>query len=161
MRKNPLFLQWLLVLSILFALTLIGTLSGAVQWIQRNDPTGISFSICIIGYLVTMRFGGMFYHLGSSRQDRIRSFLPTAAYASGVCRDLGFFGTIVGFVKLLPVFLHLNQATPDAIIAIIQSMGINLGTAFVTTMVGLAASMVIDFQGRRLAHALEKQVSHD
>lgn len=168
MLKNWLFLKWLLFFSGISVVSVFGVFLGAPVWIYRSDPTGISFGIYTLAFGMMLWLGGQFWVVGLLREyphnarkhayiARTETIIRHGEYASELCQILGLLGTIIGFVKLLVVFNGLTSVDQDKIATLIQSVGSNLGIAFVTTLVGTIASMVVSFQVHWLTTALPQE----
>lgn len=164
---HVLFLRWVLLVTILATLSYIGILFGAIGWIHRFDPTYITFSIAIIGYIMTCWLGAQYWKVSTIMDHdvtptdgmwrSIKAVIGHGLFTSWLCGSLGLLGTIIGFVKVVASFQGLHADAADQIAPFIQSMGVNLGTAFVTTLGGLVAQVVISLQ----CHHLETVLTRD
>lgn len=166
MIKHKLFLGWALFVSVLAVLSVMAIRIGAIGWIHSSDRTYISFAICVVGYLGTLLMGRQYWRAdrvasdSSSLPDAIRG-LRNGRFLSDKCRDLGLLGTIIGFVLILKNFASFDATQPDQLSTLIRSVGSNLGTAFVTTLAGLVASILLDAQCHILESILRKAAGDD
>jgi len=134
-----LFLKWWLVFILMI-------LSGAVTWyfsfvnfLYANDFTKLSFVIIAILFFTTLIIGYKYYK--NNHDFEIEWF------TSEVVISLGMIGTVVGFIFML--YAAFSELTVDDPVKLQQSMMLmakGMGTALLTTLVGLISSVVIKCQ---------------
>jgi hypothetical protein len=134
-----LFLKWWLIFILMI-------LSGAVTWyfsfinfLYANDFTKLSFVIIAILFFTTLIIGYKYYK--NNHDFEIEWF------TSEVVISLGMIGTVVGFIFML--YAAFSELTVDDPIKLQQSMMLmakGMGTALLTTLVGLISSVLIKCQ---------------
>jgi len=121
-------------------------LSGAVTWyfsfvnfLYANDFTKLSFVIIAILFFTTLIIGYKYYK--NNHDFEIEWF------TSEVVISLGMIGTVVGFIFML--YAAFSELTVDDSAKLQQSMMLmakGMGTALLTTLVGLISSVLIKCQ---------------
>jgi len=121
-------------------------LSGAVTWyfsfvnfLYANDFTKLSFVIIAILFFTTLIIGYKYYK--NNHDFEIEWF------TSEVVISLGMIGTVVGFIFML--YAAFSELTVDDSVKLQQSMMLmakGMGTALLTTLVGLISSVLIKCQ---------------
>jgi len=154
MTGKKLFLQWLLIAVLMGIATVIGIILHIPRWIMERDPTFISFCTIALCWAATLYGGPSALRIGATiaRPDSIRdlSGLPelyarikNAKFAANLCPFLGLLGTIVGLIQALENFKRagavVNQEAMHQIL-------VNLGTALVTTEVGMVCGALLWLQ---------------
>jgi hypothetical protein len=134
-----LFLKWWLIFILMI-------LSGAVTWyfsfvnfLYANDFTKLSFVIIAILFFTTLIIGYKYYK--NNHDFEIEWF------TSEVVISLGMIGTVVGFIFML--YAAFSELTVDDSVKLQQSMMLmakGMGTALLTTLVGLISSVLIKCQ---------------
>jgi|AACY02.14.fsa_nt_gi hypothetical protein len=134
-----LFLKWWLIFILMI-------LSGAVTWyfsfvnfLYANDFTKLSFVIIAILFFTTLIIGYKYYK--NNHDFEIEWF------TSEVVISLGMIGTVVGFIFML--YAAFSELTVDDPVKLQQSMMLmakGMGTALLTTLVGLISSVLIKCQ---------------
>jgi len=157
MRKR-LFLTWLLMASLMLVATVIGIRLHAIRWIHEQDPTFISFTTIVLCWVATFYVGPTAWHVGHVIHDDKSKQLPSMyarikniKFAMNLCPFLGLLGTVVGLIMALENFKRngstVNQESLHAIL-------VNLGTAMVTTAVGMICALFLWVQ----YHPIETQL---
>jgi len=134
-----LFLKWWLIFILMI-------LSGAVTWyfsfvnfLYANDFTKLSFVIIAILFFATIIIGYKYYK--NNHDFEIEWF------TSEVVISLGMIGTVVGFIFMLyAAFSELNVDDPAKLQQSMMLMAKGMGTALLTTLVGLISSVLIKCQ---------------
>ena len=134
-----LFLKWWLIFILMI-------LSGAVTWyfsfvnfLYANDFTELSFVIIAILFFTTLIIGYKYYK--NNHDFEIEWF------TSEVVISLGMIGTVVGFIFMLyAAFSELNVDDPAKLQQSMMLMAKGMGTALLTTLVGLISSVLIKCQ---------------
>ena len=134
-----LFLKWWLIFILMI-------LSGAVTWyfsfinfLYANDFTKLSFVIIAILFFTTLIIGYKYYK--NNHDFEIEWF------TSEVVISLGMIGTVVGFIFML--YAAFSELSVDDSAKLQQSMMLmakGMGTALLTTLVGLISSVLIKCQ---------------
>lgn len=134
-----LFLKWWLIFILMI-------LSGAVTWyfsfvnfLYSNDFTKLSFVIIAILFFTTLIIGYKYYK--NNHDFEIEWF------TSEVVISLGMIGTVVGFIFMLyAAFSELNVDDSAKLQQSMMLMAKGMGTALLTTLVGLISSVLIKCQ---------------
>jgi hypothetical protein len=121
-------------------------LSGAVTWyfsfvnfLYSNDFTKLSFVIIAILFFTTLIIGYKYYK--NNHDFEIEWF------TSEVVISLGMIGTVVGFIFMLyAAFSELNVDDSAKLQQSMMLMAKGMGTALLTTLVGLISSVLIKCQ---------------
>lgn len=121
-------------------------LSGAVTWyfsfvnfLYANDFTKLSFVIIAILFFTTLIIGYKYYK--NNHDFEIEWF------TSEVVISLGMIGTVVGFIFMLyAAFSELNVDDSAKLQQSMMLMAKGMGTALLTTLVGLISSVLIKCQ---------------
>lgn len=169
MMRRKLFLQWSLILS----LTAVGAaIAGTLGWfglVYRMDVTKLSFVIiavfaaasCWCGVLSWRLDGGIeWIKTAENRKKYFKEIEDDAEhgwFAAGLCEKLGLTGTVFGLViMLIGGFKGFQGTDPQSIQMLLERLSIGMSTAFLTTLVGVICSILLNLQYHRLAQALKK-----
>jgi hypothetical protein len=152
MMVNFAILRWLVVFvaSIITAAFIQHKGLFAALWVA--DMSGISFVILSIYLVLTVYMGVLTRRLtlNDPSSDIFKNNIPYLHgcwYASELLMALGMMGTLIGFTLMLGPALAGLDATNLAIsTAAIFKMAAGMGTAVLTTLVGLIASQLVKIQ---------------
>jgi len=111
----------------------------------ENDLTKLSLVIVSLFVICTSVIG---YKIWKSAIQRKKIYnYQTEWFVSEVLISLGMIGTVIGFIFMLySVFGNLNIQDTAAIQQSLGSMAKGMGTALLTTLVGLISSVLIKSQ---------------
>lgn len=128
------------------------------QYLYRVDRSFMAFSSIFLFAFVTVWIGRMTY-AGCKGDGSFRRHLPVCWFLTEAMMGFGMIGTLIGFLVLLSSALGtpINTADTAAMTALISKMGIGFATAAVTTLVGLACSLVTKLQLINLEYLLEDE----
>lgn len=134
-----LFLKWWLIFVLII-------LSGAMSWyfdfidfLYKNDFTKLSFIIIAIFVCTSLSIGYKYYK--TNYEFEIEWFTSEAVIS------LGMIGTVVGFIFMLyAAFSELNVNDSEQLQQSMLLMAKGMGTALLTTLVGLISSVLIKCQ---------------
>lgn len=149
-------LRWWLI----FCLTLLGVYGlytfGFFFYIAQIDKSYLSFVIITIFALGTIWVGQLSWTARNFNQA-FRRHLPMCWFLSEVMMGLGMMGTLIGFLMLLNGALGqlTNPNDTSAMTTLISKMGIGFATSAITTIVGLACSLIFKLQLMNLEYQLE------
>ena len=140
-----LFLKWWL----LFLLSLAGTMTSIYfnfdTFIYENDFTKLTYVIIGITIMTTVMIGYKIY--SSYVKDNNLYHYETEWFLSEVVISIGMIGTVIGFIYMLySVFNNLNIEDTFAIQQSLGHMAKGMGTALLTTLIGLISSVLIKSQ---------------
>lgn len=136
--SNP-FVRWWVTFSVIFVALSTALLGGVGSFIVESDQTWISWGILTI-------FLGASVHLGYLVNGRSEDFSVTE-YFIETCTSLGLLGTIIGLILMIVgAFTDLDITDQESIKTALVSMSSGIGTALVTTLVGLVCSLLLRFQ---------------
>jgi hypothetical protein len=128
------------VLVLMLLATGLGYYWGAVEFIINNDFTYLSFVNIAILYGFTMSVLYQAYHKKFKGSDN-QWFLSDAVLS------IGMVGTLSGFlVVLYSTFQGLDPSNTDSMRAAIETPASGMGTALLTSLVGLIASLIMKYQ---------------
>jgi hypothetical protein len=130
---------WTVFVLMLLA-TALGYYWGAVDFMINNDFTYLSFVNIAILYGFTMSVLYKAYYKNFEGSDS-QWFLSDAVLS--IC----MVGTLSGFlVVLYSTFQGLDPSNTDSMRTAIETLASGMGTALLTSLVGLVASLIMKYQ---------------
>ena len=140
-----LFLKWWL----LFILTILGVVISIYfnfdTFLYENDFTKLSYAIIAIFFGCSLMIGYKVFN--SYVRDNNLYHYETEWFLSEAVISIGMIGTVIGFIYMLySVFNNLNIEDTLAIQQSLTHMAKGMGTALLTTLVGLISSVLIKSQ---------------
>jgi len=140
-----LFLKWWL----LFILTILGVVISIYfnfdTFLYENDFTKLSYAIITILFGCSLMIGYKVFN--SYVRDNNLYHYETEWFLSEAVISIGMIGTVIGFIYMLySVFNNLNIEDTLAIQQSLTHMAKGMGTALLTTLVGLISSVLIKSQ---------------
>jgi MotA/TolQ/ExbB proton channel family protein len=161
MSSRKLFLSWFLIVNLMALATVIGIKLGAVGWIHTQDPTYISFGTIALCWAATVYCGPLAWNAdrtisrGRDALDNLPKLygrIKNAKFAKDMCPFLGLLGTVIGLIMMLVNFQKAGaEITQESLRAIL----VNLGTALVTTAVGMICGALLWIQSHMTEVSLE------
>lgn len=161
MRKRRLFLQWLLGATMIATALAVGVKLDCYSWLSAHDRTGISFGIVAVCVIATITSGRLAWRADRELEasvaggtDQIADLFASVKHhkmAAQLCQMLGLLGTVIGLVLALETFGQTAEVDTAAVRDIVGSMA----TAFVTTMAGIVAYILIWIQYHLIETPLE------
>ena len=128
------------VLVLMILATVLGYYFGAVQFMVDNDFTYLSFVNIAILYLFT---AGTLYK--AYKKDFEGS--DNQWFLSDAVLSIGMVGTLSGFlVVLYSTFQGLDPSDTESMRTAIETLASGMGTALLTSLVGLIASLIMKYQ---------------
>jgi len=128
------------VLVLMILATALGYYWGAVDFMINNDFTYLSFVNIAILYGFTASVLYQAYNKNFEGSDN-QWFLSDAVLS------IGMVGTLSGFlVVLYSTFQGLDPSNTDSMRAAIETLASGMGTALLTSLVGLIASLIMKYQ---------------
>lgn len=173
MKKRKLFLRW----SLLPSLTMVGAIvMASLGWfgmMYTSDATHLSQVILLIFVAATVWAGRLSWRLSNCqdaseyqcaaasecRDDvlkRIESDAEHGTFAQDICERLGLLGTVFGFVIMLIGGFDVSAGDPQAIQGLLGRISGGMSTAFITTLVGYACSILLRIQYHFLTRYIER-----
>lgn len=133
------FLQWWLWF-VLQALTITAALlAGGFTFLIENDITYLSLAL-IAGWIVSSLWIGY-------RTYKRKESNETAWFIADSCMSVGMIGTVVGFIYMLSgSFAEINPQDIAQMREVIGDMAQGMGTALLTTLVGLVTGLFLKIQ---------------
>lgn len=118
----------------------LGIYLDAISFILDNDFTYISFINIGILYVSTCVILVQ-SHMGVEKGSDAQWFWADAVLS------LGMVGTLVGFLMVLySTFQGLDVGDTESMKAAIETLATGMGTALLTTLVGLVSSIIIKYE---------------
>ena len=129
--------QWLIVSCVMVLLTIIGLNTGFLIELFGMDKSFIALGI--VGVFVVCHFIIAKQITDFSAEVEVRLwFIAESMIAAGMV------GTVVGFIMIFSeAFLALDVSNPETISGVLIDMAHGVGTALVTTLVGLVCSFAL------------------
>lgn len=134
------FLTWWLIFStqvVLINLALF--LFPGFQFLIENDITYISFIILVVFLFASLFVGWKVY----TKSDQFEG----PWFSAESCMTLGMIGTVIGFIYMLSNnFADIDPQNITIMKKVIGDMAQGMGTALLTTLVGLISSLCVKVQ---------------
>lgn len=134
------FLYWWLMFAVQLALVLTVLLEfNGFEYMLNSDVTYISFVVLVLWALTSLSIGRITYKYGQPTE--------TMWFTAESCMTLGMIGTVLGFMFMLSTsFTNIDPSNAEAMKDVISAMAQGMGTALLTTFVGLVASLSLKVQ---------------
>jgi hypothetical protein len=130
---------WTVFVLMLLA-TALGYYWGAVDFMINNDFTYLSFvNIAILyGFTVSIMYKAFIKNMETTDSEW---------FLSDAVLSIGMVGTLSGFlVVLYSTFQGLDPSNTDSMRTAIETLASGMGTALLTSLVGLIASLIMKYQ---------------
>ena len=130
---------WTVFVLMLLA-TALGYYWGAVDFMINNDFTYLSFvNIAILyGFTVNIMYKAFTKNMETTDGEW---------FLSDAVLSIGMVGTLSGFlVVLYSTFQGLDPSNTDSMRTAIETLASGMGTALLTSLVGLVASLIMKYQ---------------
>jgi len=144
--ENP-FIRWWVIFSIT-TVAMITTLVGGIgEFILKSDATFISWGVLAMAFGASLHLGYKLReysksHIGSNRKD-----FKVTEYFIELCTSLGLLGTIIGLIMMVVgAFADLDVTSQESVKESMLAMSSGIGTALVTTLVGLVCALLLRLQ---------------
>jgi len=128
------------VLVLMILATALGYYWGAVDFMINNDFTYLSFvNIAILyGFTVNVMYKASTKNMETTDGEW---------FLSDAVLSIGMVGTLSGFlVVLYSTFQGLDPSNTDSMRTAIETLASGMGTALLTSLVGLIASLIMKYQ---------------
>lgn len=142
MTDKKAFLYWLFVLCCMVVSAALAHHLGYWGMMDDKDDTKISWLICGITAASSMVIGWLAYH-GEHRP----AVLGRLWFVSDAMVTLGMIGTVAGFLMMMgESFSQIDPTDQASMQRTMKTVGAGMGTILVTTLMGLAASLLLKLQ---------------
>tara|TARA_X000000950_G_scaffold272857_1_gene355976 strand:- start:6344 stop:6796 length:453 start_codon:yes stop_codon:yes gene_type:complete len=143
MPKN--LLKWWLIVVMTFSAVIIANYFDGISFLWNHDSTKISFVILAVFTLSTAIIG--FKIFMTERKQREYQSYEGLWFSAEALLSLGLTGTVLGFcMVLIGTFQGLNLSSPESVQGAISSMASGIGTALLTTLMGIVTSTILKAQ---------------
>lgn len=139
------FLKWWLMVTLIVVGISTSIYFNFDTFLFENDLTKLSLVIVSLFVICTSVIG---YKIWNSAIQRKKIYdYQTEWFVSEVLISLGMIGTVIGFIFMLySVFGNLNITDTVAVQESLGMMASGMGTALLTTLIGLISSVLIKSQ---------------
>tara|TARA_B100001115_G_C15589933_1_gene282131 strand:- start:116 stop:574 length:459 start_codon:yes stop_codon:yes gene_type:complete len=139
------FLKWWLLITLTVVGLSIAAYFNFIQFLYAHDLTKLSVAILALFAATSSVIG---YKLWKERDVKKKKYgYDVEWFVSEMMISLGMIGTVIGFIYMLySVFSSLNIADTLAVQQSLGKMAQGMGTALLTTLVGLVSSVLIKSQ---------------
>jgi hypothetical protein len=152
---------WAIFCSISFITLLVG-LRGLLSKLWVVDQSHIATFTLFLFFFVSLFIGWLtnkLTTLGKKDEEYIhlRAFIQPCWFSSELFMGLGMVGTLIGFILMLTGGISsVDMSDVNASKQAIAGMAAGMGTAVLTTLIGVSASMLVKLQMSNLGIALER-----
>ena len=117
-----------------------------VSFVLENDPTYITVGIAVLFVLTTLWIGLLSWRVQNGAKLSENNTMPTWFIADAVM-SIGMVGTLLGFlIVLTSAFQNVDTSDTQAMQDVIGQLASGMGTALLTSLMGLISSVVLKFQ---------------
>ena len=133
------FLKWWLLFILVIIAYSVSWYFSFINFLYQNDFTKLSFVILAIFAFTTLGIGYKYYK--ENYDFELEWFISETVIS------LGIIGTVVGFIFMLySAFSELNVSDTIKLQQSMMLMAQGMGTALLTTLIGLISSVLIKCQ---------------
>ena len=139
------FLKWWLLITLTVVGLSIAAYFNFIQFLYAHDLTKLSVAILALFAATTSVIG---YKIWKERDVKKKKYgYDVEWFVSEMMISLGMIGTVIGFIYMLySVFSSLNITDTLAVQQSLGKMAQGMGTALLTTLVGLVSSVLVKSQ---------------
>ena len=139
------FLKWWLLITLTVVGLSIAAYFNFIQFLYAHDLTKLSVAILALFAATSSVIG---YKIWKERDVKKKKYgYDVEWFVSEMMISLGMIGTVIGFIYMLySVFSSLNITDTLAVQQSLGKMAQGMGTALLTTLVGLVSSVLIKSQ---------------
>lgn len=145
------FLRWWLIFWLSVGAALTAGALGFFPYLWHGDASYLSWA-CFAVYVLMTCFVGQLTCRARRGSQAFAEHLPLCWFAANTLLALGMIGTLIGFMLLLQSIQGIG-ANPD-MQKIMGAMVVGFSTAGLTTIVGLACSLLLKLQLINLQYLL-------
>ena len=138
------FLKWWLLITLTIVGLSVAAYFNFIHFLYAHDLTKLSVAILALFAATTSVIG---YKIWNERNEEEKYEYNVEWFVSEMMISLGMIGTVIGFIYMLySVFSSLNITDTLAVQQSLGKMAQGMGTALLTTLVGLVSSVLIKSQ---------------
>ncbi len=138
------FLKWWLLITLTIVGLSIAAYFNFIHFLYAHDLTKLSVAILALFAATTSVIG---YKIWNERNEEEKYEYNVEWFVSEMMISLGMIGTVIGFIYMLySVFSNLNITDTLAVQQSLGKMAQGMGTALLTTLVGLVSSVLVKSQ---------------
>jgi hypothetical protein len=139
------FLKWWLIIVLSVIGSCVSIYFDFDKFLYENDLTKLSLVILLFFTISSIIVGYKIYKQFVEKVDAYT--YQTEWFVSEILVSLGMIGTVIGFIYMLySVFGNLDVSDTSVIKASLGTMANGMGTALLTTLVGLTSSVLLKCQ---------------
>jgi hypothetical protein len=146
--ENP-FIRWWITFSIMMIAISTALLGGVGLFVAHSDQTFLSWAILTMFFGASVHLGyklKCYYGRNLLKKERVKDFKVTE-YFIEQCTSLGLLGTIIGLILMVVgAFTDLDVTDQESVKESMLAISSGIGTALVTTLVGLVCALLLRFQ---------------
>jgi len=117
-----------------------------VSFVLENDPTYITVGIAALFVITTLWIGTLSWRVQNGTKLSENNTMPTWFIADAVM-SIGMVGTLLGFlIVLTSAFQNVDTSDTQAMQDVIGQLASGMGTALLTSLMGLVSSVILKFQ---------------
>lgn len=146
--ENP-FLRWWVAFSIMTVAMITTLVAGIGEFIHKSDSTFISWGILGVAFFASLHLGYKLksYTRAKLLNEDVQQDFKVTEYFIETCTSLGLLGTIIGLIMMVVgAFADLDVTNQESVKESMLAMSEGIGTALVTTLVGLVCALLLRFQ---------------
>ena len=138
------FLKWWLLITLTIVGLSVAAYFNFIHFLYAHDLTKLSVAILALFAATTSVIG---YKIWNERNEEEKYEYNVEWFVSEMMISLGMIGTVIGFIYMLySVFSSLNITDTLAVQQSLGKMAQGMGTALLTTLVGLVSSVLVKSQ---------------
>jgi len=139
------FLKWWLIIVLSVIGSCVSIYFDFDKFLYENDLTKLSLVILLFFSISSIIVGYKIYKQFVEKVDTYT--YETEWFVSEILVSLGMIGTVIGFIYMLyTVFGNLDVGDTSIIKASLSTMANGMGTALLTTLIGLTSSVLLKCQ---------------
>lgn len=140
MSNQVLFTRWYVMALAMFTVATALLVTGGASFLLENDATGISFLIIGVFFCFTGYYGYRLYR-GTGLGQGVME------YGESLSTSLGLLGTVIGLIMMVKgAFSNIDVSDQESVKTALLAMSSGIGSALVTTLVGLISAVLIGVQ---------------
>ena len=117
-----------------------------VSFVLENDPTYITVGIAALFVITTLWIGTLSWRVKNGTKLSENNTMPIWFFADAVM-SIGMVGTLLGFlIVLTSAFQNVDTSDTQAMQDVIGQLASGMGTALLTSLMGLVSSVILKFQ---------------
>lgn len=135
-------IQWLVISSIIFLIAVLSWHFGFFEYLIENDKTKISLFILILFTIASTITG-----IQTTKINHNENVVDNLWFTSYALANIGMIGTVIGFLIMLSYsFKDIDIQDIENVQEAIKNMSLGMGTALLTTFVGLTSCLMLQVQ---------------